>query len=766
MPVEFVTSALNQLPANLCLRLYRLSNDSDVNFKNKLQEMLKNVDEDIRDTILSQSQEGIKTQLESNEFALLLDEQFKTLLMNYGGFSEQRYQNHLSLFEKLPNNRAKLDWIYNNLHKTLIDAPSTNINLIREKFKENFTGAEVEELSIEADVQVIIEDNKRLKRLANIQNKTLADVLSNQDFFQQDELSEDTIQRLNRIIQKADVQDTENYINFVNKISSVLGLEQDQKAAFSHRMGVENEELLSDEIKDKINSEITNNRNLYNLDEYSLFEDEKQALKEMEQLFIRADQNEALDENDIKTLITALRNENNYEQFKEKISTVRDKFQQPDELFRRTFYDKYHTRFRDNNNALNDKALEFIAEQTEGFNYSEISTEVESRFNDIKRFHSNLTKNAEYLALNERQLKAISKHCKDLADEALLIIKGIEFQIEALKKAKRVLPQSSNKIKIDSEIERLEKDRNNLSKVKKKADELALNFNPDETELKYQRPRASSGRGVYTVRIVNAENPEDNQQTFNVDEKEQAPVTALSHSTPEHLNERWPLDKVSAEQKRIFEFKKTGTEDGAEERVIGSFTETFGHEKNGEIPVKLSISKFPSDASSEDKVDFAMRFAAQTLTDLKRTPSNKHPIYLRGSNPEVLKYIWTALMVLGDLSDKKFSQDAIVTQIPKEDFDPSAEIGRFNGRFSRYSSSSCAETVFRGHEELCSKYATMLNEFNTEKASTFQNLNQFLSGAKNTASEQYKTQLDFIKNKSTDEVDDSLDDSQNQTPPL
>lgn len=68
--------------------------------------------------------------------------------------------------------------------------------------------------------------------------------------------------------------------------------------------------------------------------------------------------------------------------------------------------------------------------------------------------------------------------------------------------------------------------------------------------------------------------------------------------------------------------------------------------------VKLTMNKFPVQqadpvATHNARVEFCMAMAAQLLASVDKSPSEKEPIVLSGSDPVKLRYLWTALMATG-----------------------------------------------------------------------------------------------------------------------
>jgi hypothetical protein len=120
---------------------------------------------------------------------------------------------------------------------------------------------------------------------------------------------------------------------------------------------------------------------------------------------------------------------------------------------------------------------------------------------------------------------------------------------------------------------------------------------------------------------------------------------------------------------------------------------------------RVNVDKFPTyqEGSPKDetllekaKVDYAMVLATQLLATMDRPPSKDNPLRLRGKNEEQLKYIWTALVILGEKTpNMKFGPDAIRV-VNDHIFNPKAQLG---WGWSNFAKDSLHEQVFKKHSE-------------------------------------------------------------------
>ena len=123
--------------------------------------------------------------------------------------------------------------------------------------------------------------------------------------------------------------------------------------------------------------------------------------------------------------------------------------------------------------------------------------------------------------------------------------------------------------------------------------------------------------------------------------------------------------------------------------------------KNNEVTKtpagKYQILQFPTAVDpanaekslTQAKVNFSMIMAAQILANLEGPPTKDKPLTLTGENQEEMRYLWTALVVLGEKTPHmKFGVDAI--KVNSGSFNPKNELGTLWG----FSSDSLRNQVF------------------------------------------------------------------------
>jgi len=160
--------------------------------------------------------------------------------------------------------------------------------------------------------------------------------------------------------------------------------------------------------------------------------------------------------------------------------------------------------------------------------------------------------------------------------------------------------------------------------------------------------------------------------------------------------------------------------------------------------IKLTINKFPSKANAEQndpeltkaRIEYALAMASQFLAASSSAPSAHWPIILKGNNTEELRYLWTALMVLGkQVPYMKFDHTAIKIQSAR--FHPKDEMGRIFG----FNATSCYKTCFEPHRPLVRELTAGIREVGEHKLG-HQKGREATKKAVKTITSMYKTKLD------------------------
>ncbi|STX52290.1 interaptin [Legionella busanensis] len=160
-------------------------------------------------------------------------------------------------------------------------------------------------------------------------------------------------------------------------------------------------------------------------------------------------------------------------------------------------------------------------------------------------------------------------------------------------------------------------------------------------------------------------------------------------------------------------------------------TDKDGHVNEVEARATIHIRKFPEKQTSpttgeetpesqQARMNFAFAVASHILATRDGPPTPEDPLVLReGMGPEAeeeAKYIWTALMMLGeaypyneDDDPVYFDEKSIIVESAR--FNPKKELGRIYG----FSKDSIAETVFKKHGEHLKSLLGGVKTYLTEK---------------------------------------------------
>ncbi|KTD57255.1 hypothetical protein [Legionella shakespearei] len=166
----------------------------------------------------------------------------------------------------------------------------------------------------------------------------------------------------------------------------------------------------------------------------------------------------------------------------------------------------------------------------------------------------------------------------------------------------------------------------------------------------------------------------------------------LGEAIPEGQIAVFDVVKTSYNSSKAVEFESRGrfTHDPSPPAAVTSKGDKITKTPGG----KFEIIEFPKQTvpppkqgSAEDvrltkaRIEFSMTMAAEILASMEGPPTKSKPLRLYGANEEEMRYLWTALVVLGEKDPKmKFGPEAIkLDKYGDNNFDPSQEMGRFWG---------------------------------------------------------------------------------------
>lgn len=197
--------------------------------------------------------------------------------------------------------------------------------------------------------------------------------------------------------------------------------------------------------------------------------------------------------------------------------------------------------------------------------------------------------------------------------------------------------------------------------------------------------KASVGEFSYVYRPEGVDVLVTKEQSSPVPAFRASDATIARGNMPEQS--KFSLDgTLAANQIRQFDITHAASQ------TVGRFIESHPEKKNSAPSVSkkgsakkmpecvFEIKHFPSASATTPpeelapaRVNFSMTMALQILAKLDKPPTKENPIRLSGSKAEELKYLWTALVILGERNPKMtFGQDAI--QVVSRTFKPESEM--------------------------------------------------------------------------------------------
>ncbi|WED43175.1 hypothetical protein [Legionella cardiaca] len=126
--------------------------------------------------------------------------------------------------------------------------------------------------------------------------------------------------------------------------------------------------------------------------------------------------------------------------------------------------------------------------------------------------------------------------------------------------------------------------------------------------------------------------------------------------------------------------------------------------------VLLTLSKFPDGPDPNDpelitaRVQFSLAMATQLLSGFSEPPTAKKPVTVSGEDPVPLRYLWTALVLIGrEVPNFKFDHTAV--EIFSSSYRPTKELEEIAGLFGfvtkyQFTPDSCYETCFKNQPSL------------------------------------------------------------------
>jgi hypothetical protein len=149
---------------------------------------------------------------------------------------------------------------------------------------------------------------------------------------------------------------------------------------------------------------------------------------------------------------------------------------------------------------------------------------------------------------------------------------------------------------------------------------------------------------------------------------------------------------------------------------------------------------------NQARIEFALTVAAEAIALLDGPPTKAKPLCLYGSNAEEMRYLWTALIILGEKNpNMKFGADAIkLERFGNNDFDPAKEKATFLG-FDRGFTAESLYNQFKSaaHQPEVDKKSAAVNKMSDEKMRLFSQRSKVDPQAIEAAAALKKNNMDF-----------------------
>lgn len=152
-------------------------------------------------------------------------------------------------------------------------------------------------------------------------------------------------------------------------------------------------------------------------------------------------------------------------------------------------------------------------------------------------------------------------------------------------------------------------------------------------------------------------------------------VDSISSNASTSINsfnaEPYVSEKIPEDQIAVYDIKHSS-------KHVGRFTEEYiDHE--GEFQGEFKVVQFPQSSTPSNEVEgakiaFSLAMVIQALVSMDSPPSEENPLELNGNNAEELRYLWTALICLGNSNDPRMGFDAKAIKVNSETFNPAEEM--------------------------------------------------------------------------------------------
>ncbi len=634
----------------------------------------------------------------------------------------------------------------------------------------------------------VVEENEKLAGFKQIQNAAAAKILVN--FRPEIQLNPNRIKAINRelaVVASAgtDFTNPAQYKALIDKIRpqcapvdtgnfyDAFGLKKDG-AGFKSDVS----------IRDGVIKQNTHNQKIMHA--YNFLSD-LDANKKLLGVFLTLDKSAELDPD---TIINKFKSAKTYQEFIESVTPPNSalRVQLYSQLSSTVFYDlKMELNNRKilsrSSRAFNEGINAANEELKSGQKNREITTKSMKHFKFIEGIEPYHLYNPAFRGAARTQMVEMKAHYQSLSDECDLIIDQLRHQL----RQQQSMLDNFKKIqgKIDPSIAQV--DRAKLTELNQKLNNELKAIQSDLQFYEKVQQKLSGDKGILTALNDAADNKKayvflaqgvtrqfvTRNAVDGLAYKSTAPKvnTSVQTNQPDDIHQfllkdhRTPAGQIEAVDVVKTDYLPDGVTKAHE--ATGRYTVDRSPPESSPISLKgdkknpggrVEIHQFPKQTippaapgSPEDqrlkqaKIEFALTAAADTIALLDKAPTKENPLYLSGSDPEEMRYLYTALIVLGEKNpNMKFGADAIkLNRYGQNDFKPADEKSSFLGINTGYKKDSLYQQFKTASQPEVDRKVKAVNEMSSEKMGLFAQRSKVDPQAMKAAAELKKNNMTF-----------------------
>jgi hypothetical protein len=673
-------------------------------------------------------------------------------------------------------------------HYQLLNAKEVNV-------LESYLGKDT------AGLDEVVAENKRLADFQQIQNAAVAKVLVN--FKSEINLNPNQINEINKELRDAvsagtDFNNPANYKTLIDKIKPHC--DSVNPGHFYEAFGLNNDGL-SFKADSSARAAIIkqNTHNLSIVPAFTMLSD-KDPNKKLLGVFLTLDKKEDLNPNVIKDKFKTAKT---YKEFIEGVVPANNaalRAQLSSQLSSSMFYELKVA-------EVNKKILSRSSRE-----FNEGITAVNEELKSVQKHHETSTKSMKhfkfiegiepYHLYNPTFRGEARRKAAEMKDKYQSISHDCDLIVDQLRRDQRKLENFFNlRGSLDPSLPKADKDK--LGVINQKLNKELAVIKSDLQYYEKIQQKLSGTNGILPAITDAADNKKAHVfQAEGVTRKfvSREEVASLTYTSTAASRSRTGLTPGEAEGKQQFELLGYVVPPGKIEAIDVVKTEyqqdgvTKAHETAGRYTIdrtppvpasksspinktpspKVEIHEFPKQTipapragSPEDvklkqaRIEFALTVAAEAIALLDRPPTKAKPLCLYGSNAAEMRYLWTALIILGEKNpNMKFGADAIkLERFGSNDFDPAKEKkDKFLGFDQGYKDESLYNQFkSEAHQPEVERKSAAVNKMSDEKMRLFSQRSKVDPQAIEAAAALKKSNMDFRKQaKQTKDVEEPV----------